>query len=713
MPLKSLRFKPGIVKEVTSLSNENGWFNGDKIRFRFGFPEKIGGWIRLSDVTFLGTCRSLWNWTTLNGNNLLSVGTNIKFYIEEGGSFYDVTPLRATVNPMLGAQPPATGNPFTTNTTSGTANKVLVTDNSHGASTGDFVTFSGATAVGGLTLNGEFQITYVNSNQYTITASSNASSIATGGGAAVIAKYQIKIGLPVYEQLTGWNAGAWGGTVDNEPITLLNGAINNSVTTITVDSTTAYAATGTLLIDSELITYTGKTSTTFTGCVRGASGTIAASHADNTIVYDANAYGAWGESYSVGQGQQLRLWSQSNYGQDLVFSPRGGALYYWEPSGNVVAAADTVGTLISGTDVPATLNQVMVSDATRITICFGCNDYGAYGTTIQDPMLIRWSDQENVNQWTPAATNQAGSYRLSRGSEIVEAIQTRQEILVWTDAALYAMQYLGPPFVWGFTIVADNISIISPNAAATANNITYWMGTDKFYFYSGRTETLPCALRRYIYDDINMSQSYQFFSGTNEGFNEVWWFYCSADSTLIDRYVVFNYLENSWYYGNLSRTAWLDSSLRKSPIAATITPDSFILQHETGVDDGATSPPTPIEAYIESAYFDIDDGDSFSFVRRLLPDVTFEGSDVTSPEVTFELNALQNSGSGYNSPASLGGSNSADVVRTASVPVEKFTGQVFIRVRGREMAIKISSNGLGTQWQLGTPRIDIRPDGRR
>jgi hypothetical protein len=355
----------------------------------------------------------------------------------------------------------------------------------------------------------------------------------------------------------------------------------------------------------------------------------------------------------------------------------------------------------------------MVSDATRITIAFGCDDYGTYGTKVQDPMLIRWSDQESVTQWTPAATNQAGSYRLSRGSEIVEAIQTRQEILVWTDAALYAMQYLGPPFVWGFTIVADNISIVSPNAAATANNITYWMGTDKFYFYSGRTETLPCALRRYIFDDINMSQSYQFLAGTNEGFNEVWWFYCSADSTLIDRYVVFNYLENSWYYGNLSRTAWLDSSLRKSPIAATTTPDSFILQHETGVDDGATSPPTPITAYIESAYFDIDDGDSFAFVRRLLPDVTFEGSDVTSPQVAFELNALQNSGSGYNSPASLGGSNSADVVRTASVPVEKFTGQVFIRVRGREMAIKVSSNSLGTQWQLGTPRIDLRPDGKR
>lgn len=713
MPLKSLRFKPGIVKEVTSLSNENGWFNGDKIRFRFGFPEKIGGWIRLSDVTFLGTCRSLWNWTTLNGNNLLSVGTNLKFYIEEGGAFYDITPLRATVNPMLGAQPPASGNPFTTNTTTGTANRVLVTDNNHGASTGDYVTFSGATTVGGLDLNHQYQITYVNTNQYTILASSDASSIATGGGASVVARYQINIGLPIYEQITGWNAGAWGGTVDNEPITLLDGAIDAVVTTLTVDSTSAYGATGTLLLNNELITYSGKTPTTFTGCVRGALGTTAASHVDNTIVYDSTTYGAWGESYSIGQGQQLRLWSQSNYGQDLVFSPRGGALYYWQPSGNVVAAADTVGTLISGTDVPSKLNQVMVSDATRITIAFGCNDYGAYDSTIQDPMLIRWSDQENVNQWTPAATNQAGSYRLSRGSEIVEAIQTRQEILIWTDAALYAMQYLGPPFVWGFTIMADNISIISPNAAATANNITYWMGTDKFYFYSGRTETLPCSLRRYVYEDINMSQSYQFFAGTNEGFNEVWWFYCSEDSTLINRYVVFNYLENSWYYGNLSRTAWLDSSLRKSPIAATIVPDSFILQHETGVDDGATSPPTPIEAYIESAYFDIDDGDSFSFVRRLLPDVTFEGSDVNSPEVTFELNALQNSGSGYNSPASLGGSNSAEVVRTERVPVEKFTGQVFVRVRGREMTIKVSSNGLGTQWQLGTPRIDIRPDGRR
>jgi hypothetical protein len=626
MPLRKLQFRPGINKEITSLSGEGGWFDCDKIRFRFGFPEKIGGWTALSNSQFLGVCRSLWNWTTLNNNNLLGMGTNLKFYIEEGQAYYDITPIRKIVSPM-------TNNPFTT--VNGSA-IVTVSDIDHGAITGDFVTFSGATTVGGLNLNGEHQITFVNVNTYTITAPSPANSSGSGGGAAVVATYQINTGSDIFIEYTGWSAGSWGGVSANG---------------------------------------------TDTG---------------------------WGQSSASGIGQQLRLWSQSNYGEDLLFSPRGGALYYWQPNGTAVPAQNNRGTLVTGTNVPTVMNQIMVSDATRIVIAFGCNDYGS---SIQDPMLIRWSEQENYQGWTPSATNQAGSYRLSYGSQIVAAVQNRQEILVWTDAALYSMQYVGPPYVWSFTLLANNISILSPNAAITSNNITYWMGIDKFYVYSGRTETLPCSLRRYTFNDFNMQQAYQVFAGGNEGFSEVWWFYCSADSLEVDRYLIFNYAENSWYYGSLNRTAWLDTSLRAFPVAATTT--HKLVYHESGVDDGSTSPPSPIEASIESSYMDIDEGEMFSFIRRLLPDVTFDGSTAASPAVTFELKTLQASGSGYNVPASVGGQSSAGVTRTATVPVEQYTDQVFIRVRGRELAVRVHSSGLGTKWQLGSPKIDIRPDGRR
>jgi len=710
MPLRKLQFRPGINKEITSLSGEGGWFSCDKVRFRFGFPEKIGGWKALSNSTFLGSCRSIWNWVTLNNNNLLGLGTNLKFYIEEGTTYYDITPIRKTVNPMLGNQPPGSGNPFTT--ISGLTT-VTVTDFNHGATTGDFVTFSGATAVGGLTLNGEYQITYVNVNTYTITASSPASSSATGGGAAVIAAYQINTGNSVFVEYTGWGAGSWGGITVGSAVTQINnaGGINNSVTTIPVDDASAFPTSGKILVDSELITYSGKTGTSFTGAVRGAQGTVAAAHADNAQVYDASSYSGWGQSVSTGTGDQLRLWSQSNYGENLLFSPRGGALYYWQTNNNAVPAQNNRGTLVSGTDVPSVINQIMVSDSTRIVIAFGCDDYGAYGANAQDPMLIRWSEQENYAGWTPAATNQAGSYRLSHGSRIVGAVQNRQEILVWTDSALYSMQYLGPPYVWGFTLLADNISIIGPNAAVTANNVTYWMGIDKFYVYSGRTETLPCSLRRYVFNDFNMLQAFQCFAGGNEGYSEVWWFYCSADSNTIDQYVIFNYAEGSWYYGTMDRTAWLDTSLRTYPVAATV--GNKLVYHENGVDDGSTFPASPITSTIESAYMDIDDGDRFSFIRRLLPDITFDGSTGSSPAVTFELRTLQASGSGYNTPASVGGDASAAVTRTATVPVEAYTDQVYIRVRGREMAIKVQSTALGTKWQLGSPRIDIRSDGRR
>jgi hypothetical protein len=551
----------------------------------------------------------------LGGNKLIGVGTNLKFYVNQGGSYYDITPLRDTETLT---------NPF--ETTSGSP-IVEVTDAAGGYSDGDFVTFSGATAVGGLTLNGEFQLTAIGGTTYTITASSNASSSATGGG-TVTAAYQVNIGPAVVVPLTGWGAGAWG-------------------------------------------------------------------------------TGTWG----VGSAStdSLRIWSQSNFGEDLVFAPRGGGLYYWDASSGVTANRGVnVTSLVGASDVPTKVNIVYVSDISRFVFCFGCTDLSS---SVLDPMLIRWSDQESVVDWTPAPTNQAGSLRLSQGSQIVSVIQSRQEVLVWTDAALYSLQYLGAPEGWGATLVGENISIAGQKSVSLASGITYWMGIDKFYKYDGRTQTLRCDLRQYIFSDINTAQLEQVVCGTNEGFNEVWWFYCSRDSVVIDRYAIYNYLEDIWYYGNMGRTAWLDSGLQAGPIAATYV--NNLVNHEVGNDDNLNGTPVAMESFITSAEFDLDDGHKFSFVWRMLPDVTFRGSNTSNPSIVMSLLPLKNSGSGYTNPASVGLTNSASVTRTVDLPVEQFTGQVYTRIRARQMAMRISSTGLGVAWQLGAPRLDIRPDGSR
>jgi hypothetical protein len=417
----------------------------------------------------------------------------------------------------------------------------------------------------------------------------------------------------------------------------------------------------------------------------------------------------------LGIGLQLRLWSQDNYGEDLLIAPRGGAIYLWKVNPNptiydraVLLSPTSPSPYTTDTDCPTVVNAVAVSDASRFTIAFGCNDYGS---ATLDPLLVRWSDQENYAVWTPSATNQAGSYRLSTGSSIVAHQQTRQEILVWTDAAVYSMQYLGPPFVWGFQILGDNISIVGPNATATAANIVYWMGYDKFYMYSGRVETLYCPLRQYIFGDINLQQQYQFFAGTNEGYNEIWWFYCSANSTVIDRYVIYNHLEKIWSYGNLARTAWLDTPLREHPVAAGY--NGQLIYHEDGVDDGTTNPPSPISSYIQSADINIGDGHNYGFAWRMIPDVTFDGSSVNNPAVTMTLRPRQNPGSNYGPAASPTVASTQNYQGQRNYVVQQFTEIVYVRVRGRQMAFRISSEGLGVQWQLGVPSLDIRPDGRR
>lgn len=613
--LKKIAFRPGVNKENTRYTSESGWYDCDKIRFRQGTPEKIGGWERISNNTFVGVCRSLWNWVTLSGQNLLGVGTSTNFYIEQGGLYNDITPLRKA----------STGVVF--DTTNGSP-VVTVTDVGHGALTGNIVIFKpNPISVGGLNMAGTFTVTTVlTANTYTVTAASNATSTATSVG-AYDADYPLPAGPATVVPLVGWGAGGWGN-------------------------------------------------------------------------------GTWGVGAS--STDALRLWSQSNFGEDLVFGPRGGGVYYWDASAGLSTRGVNLATLLGTSDVPVIQNFLLVSDISRFVLAFGTNDIT--GSTL-DPMLIRWSDQEDATNWTPDPINQAGSVRLSSGSEIITAKQSREEILVWTDFSLYSLQYQGAPIVWGTKLVGENISIVGQNAVAYANGVSYWMGNDKFYKYDGRTQTLNCNLRQYIFGDINRLQFEQVYAGTNEGFNEVWWFYCSADATQNDRYVVYNYLEDIWFYGQLARSAWLDSGLRSYPIAATYAQN--IVNHEVGVDDLTTETPVPISAYITSAEFDLEDGHNFCFVWRMLPDVTFRGSEASNPQITMTLLPLKNSGSGYTSPASVGGTNTAAVTRTASFPVEEFTGQVFTRIRARQMAMKIESSALGVTWQLGSPRIDMRMDGRR
>ena len=616
MPLQKVLLKAGVNREGTRYTNEGGWYDGDKIRFRQGTPEKIGGWTRISASTYLGTARSLHNWVNLSGANYIGVGTHLKFYIEQGGGYNDVTPLRATVSLT---------NPFTT--TSGSTT-VLVTDANGGFIDEDFVTFSNASAVGGVTIDGEFQIDIVTPTTYNITIDSAASSNATGGG-TVSAAYQVNVGTAFATPITGWGAGSWGSAT-------------------------------------------------------------------------------WG----IGQSSvnPVRIWNQSNFGEDLIFGPSGGRLYLWDSgtSTSLSTRAVELSSLSGASDVPVVQNLLLVSDISRFVFCFGTN---AIGTSTVDPTLIRWSDQEDAVNWTPSATNQAGSLRLSRGTKIVSASQARQEVLVFTDSSLYSLQYVGAPAVWAASLVGENISIAGQKSVAYANGIAYWMGTDKFYKYDGRSQPLKCDVRKYVFNDFNTQQYEQVFSGTNESFHEVWWFYCSTNSNNIDRYVIYNYMENIWYYGTLARTAWLDSGLRDNPLAATY--NNNLVNHEDGINDNETATETAITAFVESADFDLDDGHKFALINRVIPDISFDGSTANSPVVTMTLKPLANSGAGITSPASTGGVNNATVTRSASSPVEVYTDQIDIRVRGRQMSMRVESSAVGVTWQFGSPRLDMRPDGRR
>jgi hypothetical protein len=710
MPLQKILFKPGVNKENTRYTNEGGWYEADKVRFRQGNPEVVGGWEPYSASTYQGVCRSLWNWVTLGGDNLIGVGTNLKFYINQGGAYNDITPIRAssTIN----------NNPFVA--TNGSAT-ITVTDTSHGAITGDFVTFSGAVSLGGnitaTVLNAQYQITVLTANTYTFTASATANASDTGGGgASVVAAYQISVGPVIPAPLIGWGAGAWGSPPPVAPPSTV-GTWGYGLT-----STSALRLWNQINYGQDLV-YGPRTSSIYywtanngvstrgvllnslggTATFTNASPTVVTS----TVLYTEGAALQFAATTSLPTG----ISAATTY---YVFEVNGLTFKLLDSAGAAVNTSSTgTGVYVSLiVDVPTVQNNLTVSDTSRFVIAFGCNDYGS---SILDPMLIRWSAQDDIYNWTPDPTNQAGFIRISHGSEIVATVQTRQEVVMFTDSAVYSLQYLGPPYVWVPQLLGDNISIMSPNAAVIASGVVYWMGVDKFYVYDGRVNTLNCDLRRYVFQDLNQEQSLQVFAGTNEGFNEVWWFYCSASSTAVDRYVIYNYQEKIWYYGTMERTAWLDSGLQTVPIAAKYNSTALtgnLINHETGLNDNTTGTATAIDAYISSSEFDIGDGHNFGFVWRVLPDLSFENATnsptAVAPQVTMTLYGLTNSGSGTTSSA-----NGTVVKGSTYVITEEFTGQIFTRMRGRQMIFKISSNQVNTCWQLGAPRIDIRPDGRR
>jgi hypothetical protein len=798
MPLQKLQFRPGLNREGTDYSNEGGWYDGDKIRFRSGFPEKIGGWTQVSGNTFSGVARSIWVWSSGDagvGNAYIGLGTNLKYYIFFGGIYNDITPA---------VQTDVLTNPFQTFVGSTTVN---VTDGIYNPSVGDYVTFSGATAVGGLTISGNYEVTSViNGSTYTITSVNAASSSAIGGG-TVTAVYEYPVGLNVFSIGTGWGAGPWGGiplpvaiNLGANPFNTVNGSGNITVTQashgmangtyVAFSGATATAGIAANVLNTTYV-ISGAVANSYiitlaTGLTANATTTGGGS---SVVVTQQSGSQGWGLGYSSGIGQQLRLWSNDNFGADLVIAPRGGPIFYWQNSSGVGTRAQYLSSLadattiftdavtfgggatsitvtagiapsvypymyITGTNLPAGTRvaanyipgattvpintttsgassgnysfsyagafvptdtyQVISSSIQQFVIAYGANSYepGNPSTTF-NPMLVRWSDQANAYQWVPQVTNQSGEFTLTNGSYIMAAKTTRQEILVWTDSCLYSQQYLGSPYVWGFQVLMDNISVMSPNSMITVNNVTYWMGRDRFYMYSGRVEVLPCSLRQYIFGDINTDQGYQVFAGSNEAYNEVWWFYVSDSSggTSIDKYVIYNYLDRVWYYGTMARTAWLQDGTQPYPIAADY--NGRLLYHENGCDDQATSSPQPIDAYVQSSDFDIGDGHNFGFVWRILPDVNFNGSTTNQPLVTMTVRPRVNSGTPYGAADNPQVQSAQNYTTVPAYTIQEFDGQVYTRIRGRQMSFRIESNTIGVAWQLGSPRIDIRPDGRR
>ncbi len=707
MPLTKLQFKPGINREITKYSNEGGWVDCDKIRFRFGYPEKFGGWEKLTSNTYQGTARRLHNWLALDGSNFLGVGTHLKYYIEEGGTFNDVTPIRTS-----------TTNSTTFSATNGSAN-ITVTESNHGAAESDFVTFSQAVSLGGnvtaAILNAEHQIVSVtDANNYVITVSVTANASDSGnGGSATDAEYQISVGLNSQVGGTGWGSSTWGGTTAGALTTTLAEDLDNSETAVDVaDETGITTDNDVILVGEELMIVTATTDDNTLTVARGHSGTTATTHSNGATVrlavgnvLSTDDFVAWGAAGIIATETELRVWSHDNFGEDLLINPRDGGIYLWDKTNGLSTRAVELSTLAGAANTPTIAKQVLVSDIDRHVLCFGTN---TYGTTTQDPLLIRWSNQESVTNWTISSDTTAGSLRLGSGSEFVQAIETKREILVYTDTSLHSLRFIGGDFVFGIQQIASNITIMGPKAAVSTEDFVFWMGRDNFYVYAGGTQTLPCTVKDKVFLDFNDEQRDKVVAGINSEFGEVIWFYPSETNSLnnggtgdIDKYVVYNYNEKVWYFGTLARTAWIDRGIRSFPIAAGT---SYLYNHETGYDDDGSA----MTSFIESAPMDVGDGDKFSLVQKVIPDLTFEGSvNQSTPVANFTLKARNEPGEDY------GNSSAGSATRTATSPVELFTNQIDLRVRGRSFALRVDSDATGMKWKLGSPRVHIRPDGRR
>ncbi len=714
MPLNKLTLKSGIISDITPYSNEGGFVDCDKIRFRLGFPEKIGGWVKQSLNTFQGSARRIFNWVTLDGSDLLGIGTHLKYYIEEGQIFNDITPLRNT-----------TGSGDITFSATNGSTTITVLDPAHGANENDFVTISGAASLGGLItaaiLNKEHQIvSLISSNSYTITVSATANSSDTGnGGSSVVGAYQINTGLDVTVGGTGWGAGQWSGTTSNALATQLNEALDNSETAIDVDSSTGITAGDLILIEEELITVgTISSNTLGTGggpSTRGASGTTAATHVDNTLVRlatgnadSANDFVGWGDAASVTvSGAQIRLWSHDNFGEDLIINARDSGIFYWDKTNGFSNRAIELSTRAgTKTSVPTIAKQILISDQDRHLIAFGCDGLGAnasatQGDGIQDPLLIRFSSQENPIDFFPTTTNTAGDLRLGGGSEFVQAVETKEQILVYTNKTLHSMRFIGPPFTFGIKELSKNITIMSSYAAIAIDDSVYWMGVDTFYLYNGQTQQLPCTVKDKVFLDLNIEERDKVHVGANTEFGEVIWFYPSASSTEIDKYVIYNYIENVWYFGTLARQAWLDRGIRSLPLAIG---GQYLFNHETGFDDDGSA----MTAFVESAPLSLGQADKFGFVNSIIPDISFSGSTSVNPTVDFTLKARTHSGSGF---TQTDDSNTAQ--RSTTTPVEVYTNKLDMRIRGRTFALRVESTSLGTKFKLGSPQVNVVQDGRR
>ena len=640
MAYTSLKFRPGIISDVTSYSNEGGYVDGDKVRFRNGFPEKFGGWVKHNANTYQGSARRLHNWVALDGSDYLGVGTHLKYYIEEGGSFNDITPKRGS--------DVTSGVTFTTNTTTNTESQVIVNTNAHGANLNDFVTISNAdAAVGGIPASAigdsdgkEHQIIeIVSSNAFKIDVGTNASSVATGAAkssGSVTLSFQINTGLDATVGGTGWGAGQWSGTTDGALATQLAEALDASETGVDVDDETGMnTANDVILIDNELMLVSATADDDTITVTRGHSGTTATTHADNTLVRlvvgnddSANDFVGWGQASAITvPGAEIRTWSHDNFGEDLILNPRDGAIYYWDKSNGLSnRAVELKDAFASGrTSIPQIAKQVLVSDQDRHVIAFGCDGLGASSTATegsgtQDPLLIRFSSQENPVDWFPTATNTAGDLRLGGGSTFMQAVETKQQLLVFTNKTLHSMKFIGPPFTFGLQELSKNITIMSPASAVPVDDVVFWMGVDTFYLYAGGTQQLPCPVKDKVFLDFNFDERDKVHVGVNSEFSEVIWFYPKAGSSTVNAYVVYNYEGKVWYYGTLTRDAWIDRGIRTYPIAAG---SSYLYNHElTNDDDGS-----PMTSFIESGPMDMGDGDKFVSIKQMLPDVTFNGSD--------------------------------------------------------------------------------------